>query len=134
MTWRTRQEVLHRAYIEFQLVNGDRQRVTSDQGVSWVLRVDGSVRITPFEERERRFSHSCMDWLTVLHLPNDEGVVLADTSEELVIWTELQFQNLVLNSTKDCHRPASLHVPKNDGRIWDSLEDSALLSSSNDVA
>ena len=75
-----------------------------------------------------------MDRLTVLHLPNDERIVLTDAGKELVIWAELQFQNLLLNSTKDSHRSASLHVPKDNGRIRDSLEDSAFLASGDYVA
>lgn len=75
-----------------------------------------------------------MNGLAILHLPDDERIVLTDAGEEFVVWTELQFQNLILYSTKDCHRPASLHIPHNDGRIGNSLEDCTLLSGGDDVA
>ena len=75
-----------------------------------------------------------MDRLTVLHLPNDERIVLTNTGQELVVRAELQFQNLLLNSTKDSHRSASLHVPKDNGRISDSLENGAFLASGDYVA
>ena len=75
-----------------------------------------------------------MDWLTILNFPNDEGIVLSETGKEFVIRAELQFQNLVLDSTKDSHRSASLHVPKDDRCIGHSLEDCTFLSRSDDVA
>ena len=69
-----------------------------------------------------------MDWLTILHLPNYERIVLTYASEEFVIWTELQFQNLLLYTSKDSHRPASLHIPEDYGRIWNSLEHGTFLA------
>ena len=75
-----------------------------------------------------------MDRLTVLHLPNDERIVLTNAGQELVVRAELQFQNLLLNSTKHSHRSASLHVPKDNGRISDSLENGAFLASGDYVA
>ena len=75
-----------------------------------------------------------MDRLAILHLPNDESIVLPDAGEEFVIWAELQFQNLVLDATKNGHRSTRLHVPENDGCVGHSLEHSAFLSCSNDVS
>ena len=75
-----------------------------------------------------------MDRLAVLSSPNDESVVLTDAGEELIVWRELQFQNLILYATQDCHRSLCLHVPQDDGSIGSLLEDGALLSSGNDVA
>ena len=75
-----------------------------------------------------------MDRLTVLHLPNDERIVLTNAGQELVVRAELQFQNLLLNSTKDSHRSAGLHVPKDNGRIRNSLENGAFLASGDYVA
>jgi hypothetical protein len=74
-----------------------------------------------------------MNGLAILYLPDDEGIVLTDAGEEFVVWTELQFQNLILHSAKDSHRPASLHIPHNDGRIGNSLENCTLLPSGDDV-
>ena len=75
-----------------------------------------------------------MDWLAVLHFPNDERIVLPDTGQEFVIRAELQFQNLLLNAAKNGHRSASLHVPEDNWRVWDSLEDGAFLASGDYVA
>lgn len=75
-----------------------------------------------------------MDRLTVLHLPNDERIVLTDARQEFVIWAELQFQNLILNAAKDSHWSTRLHVPQNDGRVWHSLEHGAFLAGGDDVA
>lgn len=75
-----------------------------------------------------------MDRLAILHLPDDERIVLTDAGEEFVVGAELQFQNLILNATEDSHWPTSLHVPKNDRCIWHSLEHGAFLASGDDVA
>ena len=45
-----RQEVLHRADVEFQLIDGNLQGVTRDKSVCRVFRVDGGVAVAPLEE------------------------------------------------------------------------------------
>lgn len=96
-----------------------------------VLRI---VEIAPLKKCVGRFSHSSVDRLTILHFPNDERIVLSDASEEFIIRTELQFQNLVLHTTEDSHGPFSLHVPEDDGCVGYSLEHCAFLSCRDDVA
>ena len=75
-----------------------------------------------------------MDRLAILDLPNDKRIVLTNAGKEFVIRAELQFQNLLLNAAKNGHRSASLHVPEDDGRVWDSLEDGTFLASGDYVA
>ena len=98
-----------------------------------MLGIDCSVEVTPFEEGKWRLGHSSVDRLPILCVPDYKGVVLADAREELVVWRKLQFQHLVLDPAKDCHGSFVLHVPQDDGRIWGSLENCALLSSSDDL-
>lgn len=75
-----------------------------------------------------------MNRLAILHLPNDERIVLTDAREEFVIRAELQFQNLILNAAKDSDWSTRLHVPKNDRCIWHSLEHGAFLARGDDIA
>lgn len=129
-----RKEVLHRTDVEFKLVDSHIVLVSSDESVCWVLRVPRSVEIAPLEEGEGALSYAGVDRLTILSVPNDEGIVLADASEELVIRRELQFQNLLLHTAQNCHGFPCLHVPEDDWRIRFLLEDRTLLSSCDNVA
>lgn len=99
-----------------------------------MLRVHGSVTLTPLEKRVGALSNAGVDRLCVLRLPNDERVVLADASQELVIWRELQFQNLMLDTAKNRHWFPRLHIPQNDWCIGLLLEDCAFLAGGDDVA
>jgi len=43
-----------------------------------VLGVQGIIRVAPLEESERSIGDTCVDRLSVLRLPNNESIVLAD--------------------------------------------------------
>ena len=81
-------KVLHARDVEFKLVHEDLILVAQNDGVGWVLGIDMSENITPTENGERHFSDSGMNWCCILSVPNDERVVLTDTSQEATIRTE----------------------------------------------
>ena len=134
LNWLAGKEVLHGADVEGKLVDRHLVVVGGDERVSWVLGVNRSVKITPLEDRERSLGDAGMDRLAILNFPDDEGIILANAREELVVRGELQFQNLILDATKDCHRFASRNVPQNDWCIRHSLEHSTLLACSDNVS
>ncbi len=93
-----------------------------------MLGVHCCVKITPFKQAQRILSDSSVDRLAILSVPNDKGIVFAKAGQEFVIGTELQFQNLLLDTSQDCHRSFSCHVPKDNWRIRNTLENSTLLA------
>ena len=131
---RCRQVVLHGADVEGETIDRDATLVARYQCVRRVLRVHRRVHVGPLEDGKGGVGDARVDGLAILGLPDDEGVVLADAGEELVIGRELQFQDLVLDAAQDGEGLLGLHVPQDDGRVGRALEDRALLAGSYDVA
>lgn len=75
----------------------------------------GSVDVvTPGDHRDWEFGHSCVNSTTISGVPNDEGVVFAQSSQESVVWTESKLLNTNLHSFENCDRFFGLEIPHDD--------------------
>ena len=83
------EDVLHGANFEFEAIYEHIGLVGSYHCIRGVLGVGRGVNIVaPCHDLEGEFSYSCMHGGSVNDVPNYEGVVLADTSQEPVIRAE----------------------------------------------
>lgn len=94
-----------------------------------MFRVDVSQDIAPTEHSEWNLSHSGVDWRGILSVPNDQSVILADTSQETAIRTESQKFDTVHHTFEDGKWLAGLVAPENNWCLWSPLELSSELAS-----